>query len=57
MAVAATAAVIGSIVYSLPPSCSSVVVDGLTYQRCGSTWYKPRYYGSSVEYIVVTSPY
>lgn len=56
-AIATTAAVIGSIVYSLPPSCTSVIVDGLTYERCGSTWYKPRYYGSSVEYVVVESPY
>jgi len=49
--------VIGSIVYSLPPSCTTVVVDGITYERCGSTWYKPRYVGSSVEYMVVNSPY
>ncbi|NEX23353.1 hypothetical protein G3480_24175 [Thiorhodococcus mannitoliphagus] len=57
VAVAATAAVIGSIVYSLPPSCSSVTVNGVTYKQCGSTWYQPRYSGSSVEYIVINSPY
>jgi hypothetical protein len=49
--------VIGSIVYSLPPSCTSVFVNGYTYQQCGSTWYKPQYVGTSVQYVVVTSPY
>lgn len=57
VAVATTAAVIGSIVYSLPPSCTSVFVNGYTYQQCGSTWYKPQYVGTSVQYVVVTSPY
>jgi hypothetical protein len=57
MAVAATAAVIGSIVYSLPPSCSMTQIGGVTYQQCGSTWYQPRYAGSSVQYVVVNSPY
>ena len=60
MAVAAGAAVasaiIGSVVYSLPPSCSVVQLDGITYQQCGSTWYQPRYAGSQVTYIVVNSP-
>jgi hypothetical protein len=57
MAVAATAAVVGSIVYSLPPSCRMVQVGGVTYQQCGSSWYQPRYVGTSVQYVVVTSPY
>jgi hypothetical protein len=33
-----TAAVVGSRVYALPPACSVVIVNGLTYQHCGSTW-------------------
>jgi hypothetical protein len=57
VAIGATAAIIGSIVYSLPPSCSMVNVGGITYQRCGSTWYQPRYAGTSVQYVVVNSPY
>jgi UDP-3-O-[3-hydroxymyristoyl] glucosamine N-acyltransferase len=57
VAIGATAAVIGSIIYSLPPSCSTVQVGGVTYQQCGSTWYQPRYAGSSVQYVVVNSPY
>jgi hypothetical protein len=52
-----TAAAIGSIVYSLPPSCSAVVAGGLTYQNCGGTWYQPQYAGTQVTYVVVNSPY
>jgi len=51
-----TAAVIGSMVYSLPSSCSEVSVDGVTYQQCGSAWYQPQFSGSSVTYIVVNPP-
>jgi hypothetical protein len=51
-----TAAAIGSIVYSLPRSCSAVVVNGFTYQNCGGTWYQPQYAGSQVTYVVVNSP-
>jgi hypothetical protein len=57
VAIGATAAVVGSILYSLPPSCSTVSVGGVTYQQCGSTWYQPRYSGTSVQYVVVNSPY
>lgn len=57
VAIGATAAVIGSIIYSLPPSCNMVQYGGVSYQRCGSIWYQPRYAGTSVEYVVVNSPY
>ena len=50
-----TAAVVGSIVYSLPPACSAVVVNGLTYQQCGGTWYQPQYVGTQVSYVVVNA--
>ena len=53
---ALTSAAIGSVVYSLPASCTAVVVNGITYQQCGSTWYQPQFVGSSVEYIVVNQP-
>ena len=56
-AAAVTAAVVGSMVYSLPPSCSSVRIDNVTYQQCDSTWYQPQYLGSDVQYIVVESPW
>ena len=51
-----TAAVIGSMVNTLPSSCHAVSVNGFTYQQCGSTWYQPQFSGSSVTYIVVNPP-
>lgn len=55
-ATVATAAVVGSMVNTLPPSCSAVSVGGLTYQQCGSTWYQPQFVGSSTSYVVVNAP-
>jgi hypothetical protein len=55
-AVAATAAVIGAIVYSVPTDCVPVNVNGVTYQQCGSTWYQPQYSGTQVQYVVVAPP-
>jgi hypothetical protein len=54
--VALTSAVIGSIVHTLPPSCTSVVVNGIGYQQCGSTWYQPQFSGSQTTYVVVNAP-
>jgi hypothetical protein len=48
-----TAAVVGSIVHALPPSCSAV---GVTFQQCGSTWYQPQFAGGSTTYVVVNAP-
>ena len=55
-AVTATAIVVGSMVRTLPPSCTTVIVNGFAYQQCGSTWYQPQISGSSTTYIVVNSP-
>jgi hypothetical protein len=55
-AITATAAVVGSIVNSIPPSCSTVVVNGVGYSQCGSTWYQPQYAGTSVQYVAVNPP-
>jgi hypothetical protein len=55
-AVAVTAAAIGSMVYSLPPSCQTVVTSGVTYHQCGSSWYQPRYSGTQTTYVVVDPP-
>jgi hypothetical protein len=52
-----TAAVVGSIVHSVPPSCSAVIVNGLSYQHCGSTWYQPQFSGTSTTYVVVNAPH
>ena len=54
--VAVTSAVVGSMVRTLPPSCSAVIVNGLTYQQCGGVWYQPQYSGSSVQYVVINQP-
>jgi hypothetical protein len=56
VAVTATAVVVGSIVNTLPPSCSTVIVNGFAYQQCGGTWYQPQISGSSTTYIVVNNP-
>lgn len=55
--VAVTSAVVGSIVNTVPAGCVTTIVDGIAYQQCGSTWYQPQYYGTSVRYVVVVSPY
>lgn len=51
-----TAVAVGAIVSTLPPSCSTFVADGVTYQNCGGTYYAPRYDGPNVVYEVVSPP-
>ena len=51
-----TAVAIGSIVHALPPACSAMIVNGMTYQQCGGTWYQPQYVGTQVSYVVVNAP-
>ena len=31
----------GATVRSLPPNCTTLVVNGLAYQNCGDTYYQP----------------
>lgn len=42
-AAVATAVVLtaGTIVNTLPPACSSVIVNGITYQNCSGNYYAP----------------
>ena len=54
--VAITAAVVGSIVHTIPPSCTSVIVNGFGYQQCGSTWYQPQFVGGATTYVVIAPP-
>ena len=52
-----TALVIGAIVSSLPATnCTTVVVNGIGFRQCGSTWYQPVYQGTEVVYQVVNAP-
>ncbi|MGY6275755.1 hypothetical protein [Methylomonas sp. MgM2] len=37
--------------------CTTVMVRGIGYRQCGSTWLQPQYAGSQVNYVVVNSPY
>ena len=50
------AAVVGSVVNALPPDCTTVIVNNVSYRQCGSTWHEPRYSGDDVTYIVVEAP-
>jgi hypothetical protein len=52
-AIAATAAVIGSMVNTVPVGCVPINYGGMIYQQCGSTWYQPQ--GS--QFVVVNPPY
>jgi len=47
---------IGTAVAMLPSGCTTVVVDGIGYSQCGSTWYQPFYSGTSLQYTVVSPP-
>ena len=51
--VAGTAAIIGSMVSTVPASCVPINYGGMIYQQCGSTWYQPQ----GAQYIVVNPPY
>ena len=51
-----TAVAVGAVVSTLPPSCSTFVADGVTYQNCGGAYYAPRYDGPNVVYEVVSPP-
>ncbi|GKT10792.1 hypothetical protein [Desulforhabdus sp. TSK] len=60
-AVVAGAYAVGTIInaatYStLSCTPTTVVVNGITYSQCGTTWYQPTYSGGDVTYIVVNPP-
>ena len=51
-----TAVAVGAVVSTLPPSCTTVVADGVAYRNCGGTYYVPSYDGPNVVYEVVPAP-
>jgi hypothetical protein len=51
-----TAMVVGAMVNSLPPSCTAISANGVTYQKCGSTYYQPQFSGGNTTYVVVNAP-
>lgn len=50
--VAGTAVAVGTTVAVLPAQCTTVVVDGVAYRRCGQTYYR----SSGGTYVVVNPP-
>ncbi len=50
---------VGSIVTAstMPRSCKRVIVSGIRYRQCGSSYYQPHYKGDTVVYQVVNSPH
>lgn len=50
--VAGTAVAVGTTVAVLPAQCTTVVVDGVAYRRCGQTYYR----SAGGSYVVVNSP-
>ena len=48
-----TAAVMGSYYYALPPSCTVVIKNGISYHYCGSVYYQQTWSGNDPVYIVV----
>ena len=50
---ATTAAAVGSYYYTLPPSCTVVYRNGVSYHYCGSVYYSRTWYGNEVVYVVV----
>ncbi len=44
---------IGTVVTALPSGCVAILRNGITYEQCGSIWYKPQYVGTAIQYVVV----
>ncbi len=47
-----TAIAVGTMVATLPPACSTVVVNGVSYHNCSGTYYAP----SGSQWVVVNAP-
>ena len=43
---------VGTTVTTLPPGCVQTDLNGVAYQRCGSTYYKPSMMGSTLVFVV-----
>jgi hypothetical protein len=43
---------VGTIVTTLPPGCTQTDLNGVAYQRCGSTYYKASMMGSNLVFVV-----
>ncbi|TNM64780.1 hypothetical protein [Aliirhizobium smilacinae] len=54
---AAAAVTVGTIIATLPPECTTVVVGGISYRDCSGNWFEPRYDGHVVVYVAVANPH
>lgn len=43
---------VGTMVTSLPPGCSATKLNGVDYQRCGSTYYEAKMMGNNLVFVV-----
>jgi hypothetical protein len=44
---------VGSMTTTLPAGCQATALNGVSYQRCGSTYYKPQMMGPDLVFVVV----
>ena len=51
---AASGLPIGTMVPTLPPGCSSTVINGVNYFNCGGVYYRAGFQGNNIVYIVST---
>jgi|SRR5262245_20870967 len=42
----------GTIVATLPPGCAPTMLNGVEYQRCGSTYYRATMQGTNLVFVV-----
>lgn len=54
-----TGLVIGTMIAAstMPTTCTTVIVNGISYRRCSNAYYQPFYEGDVLVYKVVASPY
>lgn len=43
---------VGTTVAALPGGCESVLVNGVSYQKCGGVYYRAAYQGNNLVYVV-----
>ena len=56
LAAAVAGLAIGAMVASIPPSCTTVIRNGIEYKKCGNDYYQQTFRGSDVVYVVVPAP-
>lgn len=47
---------IGTVVQTLPASCTAVTVGGIQYQDCAGSFYRASFQGNNLVYVVVDKP-